>query len=125
MIFMINVAVTGASGRMGALIINTILEQDDIQLVAAIEAPHTPLQGKDVGELLGIGPINIPIVGAEKLRETLESKKPDVLIDFTIANAAVETIKQQLNLVLIWLLELQDLVINKWLKIKNQSVIIM
>jgi 4-hydroxy-tetrahydrodipicolinate reductase len=93
MIFMINVAVTGASGRMGALIINTILEQDDIQLVAAIEAPHTPLQGKDVGELLGIGPINIPIVGAEKLRETLESKKPDVLIDFTIANAAVETIK--------------------------------
>jgi 4-hydroxy-tetrahydrodipicolinate reductase len=93
MIIMIDVAVTGASGRMGAMIINTILKQDDMQLVAAIEAPQTPLEGRDVGEVMGIGPINIPIVGAEKLRETLESKKPDVLVDFTIASAAVGTVK--------------------------------
>lgn len=90
---MIDVAVTGASGRMGAMIINTILKQDDMQLVAAIEAPQTPLEGRDVGEVMGIGAINIPIVGAEKLRETLESKKPDVLVDFTIASAAVGTVK--------------------------------
>ncbi len=90
---MIDVAVTGAGGRMGSMIINTILKQDDMQLVAAIEEPQTPLEGKDVGELMGIGPINIPIIGAEKLRETLESQRPDVLVDFTIANAAVETIK--------------------------------
>lgn len=90
---MINVAVTGASGRMGGMIINTILKQDDMKLVAAIEAPQTPLEGKDVGEVMGIGPINIPIVGAEKLRETLEYRKPDVLVDFTIASAAVGTVK--------------------------------
>lgn len=90
---MIDVAVTGASGRMGTMIINTILEQDDMQVVAAIEAPHSPLEGKDVGEVMGIGPINVPIVGAEKLAETLKTKKPDVLVDFTIADAAVGTIK--------------------------------
>ncbi|MFA0834306.1 MAG: 4-hydroxy-tetrahydrodipicolinate reductase [Methanobacterium formicicum] len=90
---MINVAVTGAGGRMGSMIINTILQQDDMQVVAAIEAPNTPLEGKDVGEVMGIGPINVPIVGAEKLRETLNVKKPDVLVDFTIAAAAVGTIK--------------------------------
>ncbi len=90
---MIDVAVTGASGRMGSMIINSILKQDDMQLVAAIEAPNTPLEGRDVGEVMGIGPINVPIVGAEKLSQTLETKKPDVLVDFTIATAAVGTIK--------------------------------
>jgi 4-hydroxy-tetrahydrodipicolinate reductase len=93
MIIMINVAVTGAGGRMGSMIINTILEQEDMQVVTAIEAPNTPLEGKDVGEVMGIGPINVPIIGAEKLSEILEAKKPDVLVDFTIANAAVGTIK--------------------------------
>ncbi len=72
---MINVAVTGAGGRMGSMIINTILQQDDMQVVAAIEAPNTPLEGRDVGEVMGIGPINVPIVGAEKLNETLKDKK--------------------------------------------------
>ncbi|AUB58438.1 MULTISPECIES: 4-hydroxy-tetrahydrodipicolinate reductase [Methanobacterium] len=90
---MINVAVTGAGGRMGSMIINTILEQDDLNVVAAIEAPNTPLDGRDVGEVMGIGPINVPIVGAEKLAETLKEKKPDVLVDFTIREAAVSTIK--------------------------------
>lgn len=90
---MIDVAVTGAGGRMGSMIINTILQQDDMHVVAAIEAPETPLEGQDVGEVMGIGPINVPIVGAEQLRETLKTKKPNVLVDFTIANAAVETIK--------------------------------
>jgi 4-hydroxy-tetrahydrodipicolinate reductase len=90
---MINVAVTGACGRMGSKIIKTILEQDDMEVVAAIEVPNTPLEGKDVGELLGIGKIDIEVNGAEKLQDVLKSKKPDVLVDFTIANAAVGTIK--------------------------------
>jgi 4-hydroxy-tetrahydrodipicolinate reductase len=90
---MIGVAVTGASGRMGSKIIRTILEQDDMKVVAAIEAPNTPFEGKDVGEVIGVGTIGVPVNGAEKLAEVLTEKKPDVLVDFTIANAAVGTIK--------------------------------
>jgi len=90
---MINVAVTGANGRMGSMIIKNILQQEDMQLVAAIEAPHTPLQGRDVGEVIGLGPIEVLIVGAENLTETLKSNKTDVLVDFTIANAAVDNIR--------------------------------
>ena len=90
---MIGVAVTGASGRMGSKIIKTILKQDDMEVVAAIEAPETPLEGKDIGEVIGVGNIDVPINGAEKLAEVLKEKKPDVLVDFTIANAAVNTIK--------------------------------
>jgi 4-hydroxy-tetrahydrodipicolinate reductase len=90
---MINVAVTGACGRMGSKIIKTILEQEDMNVVAAIEVPNTPLEGKDVGEIIGIGEIGVEVNGAEKLQDVLKSKKPDVLVDFTIANAAVGTIK--------------------------------
>lgn len=90
---MIEVAVTGASGRMGSKIIKTILKQDDMEVVAAIEAPETPLEGKDIGEVIGVGKIDVPVNGAEKLAEVLKEKKPDVLVDFTIANAAVKTIK--------------------------------
>ncbi|MCZ3366932.1 MULTISPECIES: 4-hydroxy-tetrahydrodipicolinate reductase [Methanobacterium] len=90
---MIGVAVTGASGRMGSKIIRTILEQDDMKVVAAIEAPNTPFEGKDVGEVISVGTLGVPVNGAEKLAEVLTEKKPDVLVDFTIANAAVGTIK--------------------------------
>ncbi|WP_414468559.1 4-hydroxy-tetrahydrodipicolinate reductase [Methanobacterium sp. ACI-7] len=90
---MIGVAVTGASGRMGSMIIKTILEQDDMEVVAAIEAPETPFEGKDIGEVIGVGKLNVPVNGAEKLAEVLNENKPDVLVDFTIANAAVQTIK--------------------------------
>lgn len=90
---MIGVAVTGASGRMGSKIIKTILKQDDMEVVAAIEAPETPLEGKDIGEVIGVGKMDVPVNGAEKLAEVLKEKKPDVLVDFTIANAAVNTIK--------------------------------
>ncbi len=38
---MINMAVTGACGRMGSKIIKTILEQEDMNVVAAIESPNT------------------------------------------------------------------------------------
>lgn len=90
---MIKLAITGASGRMGSKIIKTVLQQDDMEVVAAIEAPNTPLEGKDAGEVIGAGTIGVEITSANHLKEVLMGKKPDVLVDFTIANAAVGTIK--------------------------------
>ncbi len=90
---MIKIAVTGAGGRISSKIIKTILKQEDMEVVAAIGAPNTPLEGEDIGEVIGVGKIGVPINGAQKLAEVLKEKKPDVLVDFTIANAAVDTIK--------------------------------
>ena len=73
--------------------IKTILEQDDMKVVAAIESPNNQFEGKDVGEVIGIGEIGVEVTGAENLREVLQSTKPDVLVDFTIAKAAINTIK--------------------------------
>ena len=91
---MIKVAVTGAAGRMGSGIIRKISEQDDMEVVAAIEMPNTPLAGVDAGEKAGIGNIGVPIVGSEDLEKALKESGAEVLVDFTIAPAAVETIKR-------------------------------
>ena len=89
---MINVAVTGCCGNMGSRIIKTILEQDNMTVNLAIEAPNTPMEGKDIGSFLGLDPLGVEVIGAEKLEENLLDKKPDVLVDFTIAKAAEGTI---------------------------------
>lgn len=90
---MIKVAIIGASGRMGSKIIKAILEQEDMDIVAAIEAPNTPFVGEDAGEVIGAGTMGVEITPATELNTVLEKTKPDILVDFTIANAAVETIK--------------------------------
>ncbi len=90
---MIKVAVCGACGRMGRRIIRTVTKQKDMKIAAAIDAPKTPSAGQDAGEIAGIGKLGVQVVGAEKLAETLKQTKPDVLVDFTIAEAAVENVK--------------------------------
>jgi len=90
---MIKVAVTGANGRIGSKIIKTMLNEEDMEVLAAIGASNTPLEGKDIGEVIGVGNIGVPVNGAQHLAEVLKERKPDVLVDFTIANAAVDTIR--------------------------------
>ncbi|MCL2116061.1 MAG: 4-hydroxy-tetrahydrodipicolinate reductase [Methanobrevibacter sp.] len=90
---MIKVAVTGAAGRMGSGIIKKILELNDMELVTAIEMPNTPLEGKDIGEVIGVGNIGVKTHDSRNLENILKSTNPDVLVDFTIADAAFETIK--------------------------------
>jgi len=90
---MIRIAVTGAGGRIGSEIIKAILKQNDMEVIAAIGAPDTPLEGEDIGEVIGAGKIGVQIYAAQNLSEVLKEKKPDVLVDFTIANAAANTIK--------------------------------
>jgi len=90
---MIKVAVCGACGRMGRLLIRMISEQLDMKVVAAVDAPKTPAAGKDAGELAGVGKLGVKIVGAEHLARTLRETKPDVLVDFTNAEAAVQNVR--------------------------------
>jgi 4-hydroxy-tetrahydrodipicolinate reductase len=97
-IIMINVVVTGATGRMGSGIIKKVVEQENMNLVAAIEMPNTPFEGKDVGEIIGIGNIDVKVHGGEKLEDILKSSNANVLVDFTIANAATDTIKKAAKL---------------------------
>jgi len=89
----IKVAITGALGRMGSNIIKTINQQDDMKVVAAFEVPNHPKKGEDVGKLIGIGEIGVPLSTSDELDAVLKETKPDVLVDFTIASACVENVK--------------------------------
>ncbi len=78
---------------MGKLIVRQVAKQDDMKLVAGIDAPGTPSAGEDAGELAGVGKLGVKIVGADKLAEVLKKSKLDVLVDFTKADAAVQNVK--------------------------------
>ena len=90
---MIRIAVCGACGHMGKLIVRQVAKQNDMKLVAAIDAPSTPSAGEDAGELAGAGKLGVKIVGADELARVLKLSKPDVLVDFTKADAAVQNVR--------------------------------
>ncbi len=97
---MIKVAVAGACGRMGGLIIENVLKSEDLKLVSAIDVTSI---GKDIGEVMRGGKLNIIVEDANKIDPALDRAKPDVLIDFTIAQAAVKNViagaRKKVNLV--------------------------
>ncbi len=90
---MIEVAVCGACGRMGKRIVNTVTEKDGMEIVAGIDRPETPESGKDIGEIVGLGKLDVEVVGAGSIDEKLDETDPDVLVDFTVAEAAVNNVK--------------------------------
>jgi 4-hydroxy-tetrahydrodipicolinate reductase len=83
---MINAAVTGASGRMGKLLIENIIQMDGIQLSAAFDLVNI---GKDVGEVAQLGKLDVPVSDVADMATVLKESKTDVVIDFTIAAATV------------------------------------
>jgi 4-hydroxy-tetrahydrodipicolinate reductase len=79
------IAVTGAAGRMGKMLIETISKAEGAQLTAAIERPDSSLIGTDAGELAGVGKSGIMVV--DNLTDVLADF--DVLIDFTAPQATL------------------------------------
>ena len=86
---MINIAVTGASGRMGKTLIDAVTQAEGVQLTAAIERPDSSLIGADAGELAGIGKNGIAVVS--DVAEIADQF--DVLIDFTAPQATLHNMK--------------------------------
>jgi len=82
----VRIAVAGAAGRMGKILIQAISLNEGAKLTAAFERPESTLVGADAGELAGIGKIDVAITdGIERVINDF-----DVLIDFT---APVATLK--------------------------------
>ena len=73
------IAITGAAGRMGRMLIEAVTASSNAQLTAAIERPGSSLIGVDSGELVGLGENGVVIVG--DIAEV--SDQFDTLIDFT------------------------------------------
>jgi 4-hydroxy-tetrahydrodipicolinate reductase len=72
------IAIVGAGGRMGRMLIEATLKDGQATLVSAIDQPGTPFVGKDAGELVGM-PCGV------LLDSDIEAgiSRADCLIDFT------------------------------------------
>lgn len=86
---MINMIVTGASGRMGSRIITLAKDIDDIKLTGALEKKGHALIGKDIGTVIGIGPSGINIT--DNLKSLIENA--NVLVDFSSPSATIECLR--------------------------------
>jgi 4-hydroxy-tetrahydrodipicolinate reductase len=72
------IGINGICGRMGLRILQLALEDKELAVGAAIDAPEHACQGRDIGEVAGVDKLGVP-VRAELSVET----RLDVLIDFS------------------------------------------
>lgn len=80
------IVITGASGRMGQMLLRTVLASDKARLVGAVERKGNPWVGRDVGEMLGGQPICVSVTD-----DPLEAfARAQAVIDFTAPAATVE-----------------------------------
>ncbi len=74
----LRIAITGASGRMGRMLIEAVLVADDLELAAALDRDGSASLGQDAGAFLG-QTTGVAITSDVKAGLS----KADVLIDFT------------------------------------------
>ncbi|KAA0913316.1 4-hydroxy-tetrahydrodipicolinate reductase [Aquicoccus porphyridii] len=80
------IVITGASGRMGQMLLRTVAASDKARLVGAIERKGHDWIGRDAGEAIGIGPLGLPIED-----EPLDAfARAQAVIDFTAPAATLE-----------------------------------
>lgn len=84
----IKIAVAGAKGRMGQLIIEEVKRFDDLELVAGFDV-------RGVGDALGGG---VVVSDASDLAKVLRDSGAEVLIDFTTPAATTENVRAAADL---------------------------
>jgi 4-hydroxy-tetrahydrodipicolinate reductase len=89
----VRIIVAGAAGRMGRTILNVAHRDPEIQIAGAFERSDSPAVGHDVGELIGIKSMNVPV--HPDIRECVSSA--DIIIDFTQAEATLHHLEVALK----------------------------
>ena len=80
------IVIVGASGRMGQMLIRTVLDSDEVALVGAVERAGHDWVGRDVGAAMGGADIGLTVTD-----DALEAfSKAQAVIDFTAPAATVE-----------------------------------
>jgi len=79
------VIVTGASGRMGRMLVRAISESEDAELAGATERSGSEFIGSDAGQIAGVGALGITLVD-----DINSLPRGDVLIDFTSPEATMQ-----------------------------------
>lgn len=83
----LKLAVNGAAGRMGKMLVKVIAEEDECRLVSATEAAGHPRLGEDSGRAAGTSPNGVPLT--EDVRG-----EPEVLLDFSTPEACLHRARE-------------------------------
>ena len=75
----LRLAVVGAAGRMGRMLVKTISEAEGVVVAGALERQGSPSIGKDAGILAGLPALGIPVLDDEEA----VFARCDGIIDFT------------------------------------------
>ena len=86
----LRLAVPGAAGKMGQMILRVIAETPATELVAAVERTGAPVLGQDAGLVAGIGALGVPLTA--ELEPALDAA--EVVIDFTAPAATAWTVSR-------------------------------
>ena len=81
------IAIFGANGRMGRVLIDALDQAQNATLCAAYVRASSSMMGVDVGELAGIGQRGLTVSDAN----SGDFKQTDILIDFTLPEALEAT----------------------------------
>ncbi|MGZ7445415.1 4-hydroxy-tetrahydrodipicolinate reductase [Paenibacillus sp. TH7-28] len=79
----IKVAVAGAAGRMGKEVVKMVLQDPDLQLVAAVSVSNA---GLDAGVMVGLPECGVTL--SDNLEQALSEHRLRVLVDFTTPASA-------------------------------------
>ena len=81
------IAIAGANGRMGRMLVETVLNNPDLNLAAALCVPGAPEESKDAAEFLG------QESGVKITSDLAVLSDADCLIDFTRPEGTMEHLK--------------------------------
>ena len=76
---MLKIAITGAAGRMGRALVQALQQNPNLELVLALERPDSDVIGADVGNLAGVGKLDVAVT--PEFGQAID--RFDVLVDFT------------------------------------------
>jgi 4-hydroxy-tetrahydrodipicolinate reductase len=83
----IKAIVVGAAGKMGGRIIHIMKDTPSIKLFRAVDRPDHPSIGMDIGDVVGLGKLGVPLEGM------LKKDGGDVVINFSSPQASIQSLE--------------------------------
>ncbi len=79
---------------MGREVIKAVAQAEDMVLFGAIDR-NPQIQGQDIGEVCGIAPLEVPVLGELEavLAPASQEKQPGVMVDFTHPKSVYENVR--------------------------------
>lgn len=90
----IPVIVNGAAGKMGREVVKAVAQAADLTLFGAVDR-NPSLQGQDIGEVVGIGPLEVPLLADLQSLLVAAAQEPQagVMVDFTHPNGVYDNVR--------------------------------